>query len=128
MAGLSSVAADALRKAISQDKKLGLTHKVEGLKGDLRHLEVVEGSREAEAKRILAPRFLADGTEDFPKGSLFSNLTRGLDADGIRSAVNVVESRLNEVRRLESEWIEKERIAFQKKTPHLIFKPDYTRF
>lgn len=128
MAGLLSREGEALKKALSREKKVELTQKIDQLESAIKQIEAMNASRAAEAERILSVERNVDGSEIWPQGNLFRSLTIGLDESGLRSAITIIASVLSDVKSKEAEWIEEQRVEHERTAPHLKFRPDYTHF
>lgn len=128
MAGLSSNAGMALKKAMSVEKKLALATMKQSLEQSITNEEVLNAGREQEAQRILSVETYVDGQEVWPGGDLFRNLTQGLDEAGLRSALGIIDYRIKEVLALEQAWIAEQKAIHERQAPHVKFVPDLTRF
>ena len=128
MAGLSSKAADALKKVMSRT----MFHDLNSCKGALKDMikseETLTAGREFNAENILSVEKYVDGTEIWPKGDLFMQLTKGLDESGLRSALSVVQSRMDDLHREETAYIEKARVRHERIAPELRFDPPVGKF
>jgi len=128
MAGLSSKAASALKKALSRTLFRDLNNQVMTLENSIKGEDAFDRGREQEADRILSVEEYVDGSEIWPVGDLFGNLTRGLDESGLSSALTIVKSRMGELKAEEAAFIEKARLEHERTAPHLRFEPPVGRF
>lgn len=128
MAGLSTSAGSALKKAILKERLVSLSGMASSLATAIKQEHALNASRELEAERILTREEYVNGKEIWPKGSLFRNLTMGLDESGLTTALGIVEARRNEVLALQATWIAEQKAIHEKHAPDIIFKPDYTTF
>ncbi|MBA7663842.1 hypothetical protein ES703_71890 [subsurface metagenome] len=128
MAGLSSKAAEALKKAVSRDMLRNLTGFERTLETAIRNEEAFTATRELQAEGILSVEKYVDGREIWPKGRLFYNLTDDLDEAGLRSALSVVLARKEEVKAEERAFWEKQKEAHDRDLPEAVFVPTPGRF
>jgi len=105
MAGLTSREGQAIRKALDWDTMDRLTYKVDQLERLIEHEVGLTRHRAHEATRILEPIKTNDGKDVRVKGSLFENLTKGLDESGLISALTAVKSVMAELEAKRAIWL-----------------------